>query len=285
MITFNNSVVNAGETPAIAADVWANVPLNNQVPIGFLYLATDTLILYRNDGTAWQPVSGGGGAAGIDTVLAINPTAISKTQYFEDGAGNLNLQLNENGINLNDFVLGKLLQLLTDGVLITDTASDFFAYLYSAPGVESYLILSTDKYRISVEPAIQSIQFLDRTVSKFCRLTFPNTPTADRTINIPDEDGTIQLKQIYGGQIDLILTNYTLLQPNQYLDVIATGVGNIICDNMATWPDGSTVNICVSSAGFTFNYVGTFKGNQTINKEGLYILQVVAGVVYCSDPA
>ena len=285
MIFISNAVINMQETPGIIADVWANVPVNAYTPVGVLFIATDTLILYRNDGIAWQPVGSGGGAADIDTVLGVGNTAINKMQIFQDAPGDHNLQLDKNGLWVNDYTTGEKARVEKNIIYVSDAPGDFFAGIFASPGGGCYVVARTDKYGLFMDAAGQQIYYYEYTSGNRLNLIFPSGLTSNWDINFPQDSGTVQLQSIYGGSIDLTSSNYTLLQPNQYLDVIAVGTGNIVCDNMSTWPDGSTVNICVSSSGFNFTYVGTFKGNTNINKEGLYILQVVSGIVYCSDPA
>lgn len=288
MITFNNSVINAGETPAIIAGLWADAPVNAQTPIGTIYITTDTLLIYRNDGTAWQPLAAGGSAPDINTVLGVGNTALDKTQVFTDLSSNYELALSKVLIVLRDYLTNEYASIDKNNIAVADVSGDFAAGLFSLAGVQSQVYARTDKYRFLIDPAVQEIRFDDFAGGGFMRLKFPNIAANTYDITFPTETGTVKLIDIYGGNIDLSAGNYSLTTQayNQYFDVIATGAGNINCDNMQAWPDGSEVKICVNATGFNFVYtLGTFAGNATINKQGLYTLKIVANTIYCSDPA
>jgi hypothetical protein len=55
---------------------------------GRLFVATDTLILYRDNGSAWAMIGGGGGSQNLDSVLLIGNVS-SQGILLQDGGNNL----------------------------------------------------------------------------------------------------------------------------------------------------------------------------------------------------
>lgn len=84
MINFNNGVANVNETPGINANTIDNRPAATVVPIGTIYIATDTGNIYRSNGTTWDNIGGGGTTPGIQDVLAVN-------QAFNTNGNTINL--------------------------------------------------------------------------------------------------------------------------------------------------------------------------------------------------
>ena len=72
MINFNNGVTNVNETPGINANAIENRPAATVVPIGTIFISTNTNTITRSNGTNWVTIGGGGSTPGIDSVLAVN---------------------------------------------------------------------------------------------------------------------------------------------------------------------------------------------------------------------
>jgi hypothetical protein len=89
-IEIYNYVSNQKGTPALYSDILANRPAAGF--LGRLFISTDTLEIYRDTGTAWALISGGGGSVNIynsDGTLtaARTVTMASHNLTFEGGAG------------------------------------------------------------------------------------------------------------------------------------------------------------------------------------------------------
>lgn len=76
-IIIDNSVKNKKDTPSITSDVAANLPAATDVPVGAIYIETDTGTIKQSDGITWQILGGGGGPGTQDlaSVLSIGNTA------------------------------------------------------------------------------------------------------------------------------------------------------------------------------------------------------------------
>jgi hypothetical protein len=66
------TVKNAGGAPKISEDTIANRPTAGTA--GALFFATDTKVMYRDNGSSWDALAVGGGAAGAVTTLTVTPT-------------------------------------------------------------------------------------------------------------------------------------------------------------------------------------------------------------------
>jgi hypothetical protein len=89
-IEIYNYVSNQKGTPALYSDILANRPAAGF--LGRLFISTDTLEIYRDTGTAWALISGGGGSVNIynsDGTLtaARTVTMAGHNLTFEGGAG------------------------------------------------------------------------------------------------------------------------------------------------------------------------------------------------------
>lgn len=69
-------VINAGGTPSIASNTIANQPAAGTV--GQLFVATDTKLIYRDNGTTWDPL----GATGSGTVTSVSIADTSTVPIF-----------------------------------------------------------------------------------------------------------------------------------------------------------------------------------------------------------
>lgn len=80
MINLNNSITNVKNTPSITADLSSLVPDPATVPVGALYITTNTDEFLRNDGNSWKTLNkgGSGGTQNLESVLTEGQTAIDK---------------------------------------------------------------------------------------------------------------------------------------------------------------------------------------------------------------
>jgi hypothetical protein len=108
MINFNNGVTNVNETPGINANAIENRPAATVVPIGTIFISTNTNTITRSNGTNWVTIGGGGSTPGIDSVLAVNQQF---TQHRQIDINNQNLLINDsnnpnaNKIDFNSYIL------------------------------------------------------------------------------------------------------------------------------------------------------------------------------------
>ena len=85
MINFNNSVTNVNETPGINANTIETRPAATDVPIGTVYISTNTNTITRSNGTNWVTLGGGASTPGIDSVLAVNQALTATRNINIDG--------------------------------------------------------------------------------------------------------------------------------------------------------------------------------------------------------
>jgi hypothetical protein len=98
-IEIYNYVTNQKGSPALYSDVFANRPAAGF--IGRLFISTDTLEIYRDNGTTWALISGGGGGVNIynsDGTLtaARTMTMANHSLTFEGGANDARLIMSAN---------------------------------------------------------------------------------------------------------------------------------------------------------------------------------------------
>ena len=112
MAIIKNQVVNAGGNPIMLQGLAANIPVAGI--IGRLYVTTDTLIIYRDNGTIWEEVSAGGGNvpnlqqvtdAGSsiqngDYTGNLNPSGVNFSWYDSNEGLYYNSSLTANQLNL-----------------------------------------------------------------------------------------------------------------------------------------------------------------------------------------
>jgi len=91
MINLNNGITNVKNTPSITADLSSLVPDPTTVPVGALYITTNTDEFLRNDGTNWNTLNKGGSGStpDIQAVLNVGNTVTDNDIYFiQAGTGN-----------------------------------------------------------------------------------------------------------------------------------------------------------------------------------------------------
>jgi hypothetical protein len=98
-IEIYNYVSNQKGTPALYSDILANRPAAGF--LGRLFISTDTLEIYRDTGTAWALISGGGGSVNIynsdGTLTAARTMTMSNHSLtFEGGANDARLIMSAN---------------------------------------------------------------------------------------------------------------------------------------------------------------------------------------------
>jgi len=99
-IEIYNYVTNQKGSPALYSDVFANRPAAGF--IGRLFISTDTLEIYRDNGTTWDLISGGGGPSvniynSDGTLLADRTMTMSGYNLiFEGGAGTNRVRMSAN---------------------------------------------------------------------------------------------------------------------------------------------------------------------------------------------
>jgi len=99
-IEIYNYVTNQKGSPALYSDVFANRPAAGF--IGRLFISTDTLEIYRDNGTTWDLISGGGGPSvniynSDGTLLADRTmTMAGYNLIFEGGAGTNRVRMSAN---------------------------------------------------------------------------------------------------------------------------------------------------------------------------------------------
>lgn len=80
----NNFIINQSKSPAIYADVLANRPPAGVA--GRLFIATDTLNIYRDTGSLWALLSGAVINGGLNYLAVFNSTnTISRSRIYDDG--------------------------------------------------------------------------------------------------------------------------------------------------------------------------------------------------------
>jgi len=98
-IEIYNYVTNQKGSPALYSDVFANRPAAGF--IGRLFISTDTLEIYRDNGTTWDLISGGGGGVNIynsngTLTAARTMTMANHSLTFEGGANDARLIMSAN---------------------------------------------------------------------------------------------------------------------------------------------------------------------------------------------
>lgn len=71
MFGIENSANNFGRSAGLLSNTASNLPI--RAALGTLFIASDTLVIYRWNGTAWDTIGGGGGAFnGAENGLSVN---------------------------------------------------------------------------------------------------------------------------------------------------------------------------------------------------------------------
>jgi len=99
-IEIYNYVTNQKGSPALYSDVFANRPAAGF--IGRLFISTDTLEIYRDNGTTWDLISGGGGGVNIynsngTLTGARTMTMAGHNLVFEGGSANNRISMGGDG--------------------------------------------------------------------------------------------------------------------------------------------------------------------------------------------
>jgi hypothetical protein len=87
MITLDLSILNQKGTPMFNSDIFANRP-NFGIP-GRIFISTDTLEIYRDTGSAWDQLGGGGGGGTISGTIAAGQVAFGTAANTIGGTNNL----------------------------------------------------------------------------------------------------------------------------------------------------------------------------------------------------
>lgn len=110
----NNSANNFGASAGLLSNTFANRPA--QAAEGTLFMATDTLIMYRYNSTdgIWQQIGGGGGSGFVYAINGLSPynnetvalggTLVNNTSIFS-GDENYSFEFFKNGTNMPYFSL------------------------------------------------------------------------------------------------------------------------------------------------------------------------------------
>jgi len=166
MINFNNSVTNVFQTPGINADTFANRPAATVVPIGTIYIATNTGNMYRSDGEIWVSIGGGSGTIpGIDTVLAQNEYLTSQRFINIDGYSFI-IDDNLTGQNLMTIYGDYQTFGGTDAYISLQGAGAPFIKTYTGANQKGFFldfnndnyIFGTETYLLQVDPNSEYIQ-------------------------------------------------------------------------------------------------------------------------------
>lgn len=87
MIQLDLSILNQKGTPMFNSDIFANRP-----PAGIagrIFISTDTLTIYRDTGSTWDTIGGGGGGGTISGTIATNQVAFGTSANTIGGTNNL----------------------------------------------------------------------------------------------------------------------------------------------------------------------------------------------------
>jgi hypothetical protein len=87
MITLDLSILNQKGTPMFNSDIFANRP--NFGIAGRIFISTDTLEIYRDTGSAWDQLGGGGGGGTISGSIAAGQVAFGTAADTIGGNNNL----------------------------------------------------------------------------------------------------------------------------------------------------------------------------------------------------
>lgn len=147
MTVIKNQVVNAGGNPIMLQNLGANIPAAGVV--GRLYVATDTLLIYRDNGTIWQVVSGGGASLSLQQVTDIgnittneilvgNVDAPNVARLAGVGVGSVGLFAGDDGGNNSEY--------RSDGCYVAGnvTTAGFFGTI-SGTGIDAMMANGTFK--------------------------------------------------------------------------------------------------------------------------------------------
>jgi hypothetical protein len=87
MITLDLSILNQKGTPMFNSDIFANRPTFGIA--GRIFISTDTLAIYRDTGSAWDQLGGGGGGGTISGTIATGQVAFGTAANTIGGTNNL----------------------------------------------------------------------------------------------------------------------------------------------------------------------------------------------------
>ena len=132
------NVLNQKGSPALYQDLFANIPAPGYT--GRLFVSTDSLNLYRDNGSAWVQVAGSSGGSGVSSITG---TANQVIASASTGAVTLSLPQNINvgasptfaGVTLSGLSAAGIVINNGSGVLATTTGTGFVKI---AAGVVSY---------------------------------------------------------------------------------------------------------------------------------------------------
>lgn len=117
-VIINNSVINAGETPAMFYDPVLSNGIAGSFAIGTIALDGTTNSIYRNElvsgENTWVSYSGGGGAQNLQSVLDTGNTALDISIILNQGGNNCATTYQNNGINFYSGINDIAFQLFAD---------------------------------------------------------------------------------------------------------------------------------------------------------------------------
>lgn len=117
-VIINNSVINAGETPAMFYDPALSNGIAGSFAIGTIALDGSTQSIFRNElvlgENAWVSYSGGGGAQNLQSVLDIGNTGLDISIILNQGGNNNSTTYQNNGINFYSGINDIAFQLFGD---------------------------------------------------------------------------------------------------------------------------------------------------------------------------
>lgn len=152
-ISVNNNVINTGGAPSISENLLSLRP--NAGILGRLFISTDTLTFFRDNGATWDTIGGGGGSQNIDQVLAQGGQFTTDRSWQQDGqqfqifgySTDQNFALYNNPAdNANYIILGN--NLTGTNYFISDFYNKLYQTVLNGSGTGIFLDLNNKNYKL-----------------------------------------------------------------------------------------------------------------------------------------